>query len=66
MNIDIFYEYNKVYIVKILIIKLYEVFVYIFIGGFNDCFRDEEYIVIVKYWYEKYGIFLIVIGCDIV
>ena len=66
MNIDIFHEYNKVYIAKIPTIKPYEVFAYIPIGGFNDCPRDEEHIAIAKYWYEKHGIFPIAIGCDTV
>lgn len=66
INIDIFHEYNKVYIAKIPTIKPYEVFAYIPIGGFNDCPRDEEHIAIAKYWYEKHGIFPIAIGCDTV
>ncbi|KPI54075.1 hypothetical protein IM33_09805 [Clostridioides difficile] len=66
MNIDIFHEYNKVYIAKVPTIKPYEVFAYIPIGGFNDCPSDEEHIAIAKYWYEKYGVFPIAIGCDTV
>ncbi|HBG5342823.1 TPA: DUF4253 domain-containing protein [Clostridioides difficile] len=66
MNIDIFQDYNKVYIAKIPTVKPYEVFAYISIGGFNDCPSDEEHIAIAKYWYEKYGIFPIAIGCDTV
>lgn len=46
---------DLLYLVEMPIKEPWQVFVYIPLGGWNECPSADEHLAIAKYWYKKYG-----------
>ena len=55
---------DTIYIVKVDSDKVYDVFAYLPIGGFNDCLTSTQLLATFKLWYEEFKIIPVSIGYD--
>ena len=51
-------------LVEVPVKNPWEIFLYIPVGGWNECPEAEYHMAVAKYWYETYGATVAYISCD--
>lgn len=55
---------EHIILAKIPVERVFEIFAYLPMGGWNDCPSNENLMVISRLWYENYGAVPAIISCD--
>lgn len=61
-----YFNTDTIMLVEVPVKNPWEIFLYIPVGGWNECPEAEDHMAVAKYWYETYGATVAYISCDVI